>query len=481
MADTVQDNRYARAPHLWALGVGAVISGDFFGWQTALSAGFLGLVVNLVLASVLYILLSFSIAELSTSVPCGGGPYAFAHRALGSTSAYFAGLAEVLKVVVTVAVIAVGIGAYMNQLLKLEEGHGPIWWVVFYVLFTVLNLIGVALSFRVQVAATVLSVVILIVFYIGAISYVDYGLWVRDQDWEWKDGASGLVNGFSFSMWFFLGIEELPLAVEDTIDPQVNMPRGLISSIVTLFVLAFSTAFFNTTISPGASAIFESASPLLDGYKTVFGDNSVTSGFSWLLIVGLLASFHSFIYCMGRLVMAMARDGFLPAILANVHPIRQTPTAGILAGTSIGLVTVIVMYYSIGFIRLGAVLINLALLGALISYAFQLVSFLALRVREPDLARPYRSPFGMPGALLCLGLVAYALFTIVYQGAGSSDFLVSIVIAILYFVLGAAWFAGVARHHIKPLSVIHQGERQGYVGADSPHAASLTKESTALA
>ncbi|ETV92986.1 hypothetical protein H310_12970 [Aphanomyces invadans] len=126
MTATAQDHRFAPAPHLWALGVGAVISGDIFGWQTALSAGFLGLVVNLVIASALYILLSFSIAELSTSIPCGGGPYAFAHRALGSTAAYFAGLAEVLKVVVTVAVISVGIGSYMNQLLRLEEGNGPI-------------------------------------------------------------------------------------------------------------------------------------------------------------------------------------------------------------------------------------------------------------------------------------------------------------------------------------------------------------------
>ncbi|ETV90506.1 hypothetical protein H310_14696 [Aphanomyces invadans] len=274
MTDTAQDHRIARAPHLWALGVGAVISGDSFGWQTALSAGFLGLVVNLVIASALYILLSFSITELSTSNPCGGGPYAFAHRALGSTAAYFAGLAEVLKVVVTVAVISIGIGSYMNQLLR-------------------------------QVAKTVLSVEILLLFYMGAISKVDYGLWVKQQDWEWKDNAPGLVNGFSFAMWFFLGIEELPLAIEDTIDLHVNMPKGLLSSIATLLVLAFATSFFNTAIAPGAAAIFASVSPLLDGYKTVFGDNSVTSGFSWLLIVGLLASFHSFIYCMARLVPSL--------------------------------------------------------------------------------------------------------------------------------------------------------------------------------
>ncbi|ETW02066.1 hypothetical protein H310_05678 [Aphanomyces invadans] len=344
------------------------------------------------------------------------------------------------------------------------------WRIVEWITHSAIRPPGVALSFRVQVATTVLSVVILLVFYVGAISKVDYGLWVKQQDWEWKDGAPGLVNGFSFAMWFFLGIEELPLAIEDTIDPHVNMPKGLLSSIATLLVLAFATSFFNTAIAPGAAAIFASASPLLDGYKTIFGDNSVTSGFSWLLIVGLLASFHSFIYCMGRLVMAMARDGFLPSMLAKVHPVRQTPTVGILVGSVLGLVTVIIMYYAIGFVRLGAVLINLALLGALISYAFQLASFLALRIREPDLLRPYKSPFGVPGAILCLVLVAYAVFTIIHQGSASTDFLVSIVIAAIYFVVGAVWFVGFARHHIHPLRLLHDG----YVHVESPAAKGTT-------
>ncbi|KAF0689846.1 Aste57867_18758 [Aphanomyces stellatus] len=468
MADAPHDNRFARAPHLWALGVGAVISGDFFGWQSALSAGFLGLVVNLLIASALYILLSFSIAELSTSVPCGGGPYAFAYRALGSTAAYFAGMAEALKVVVTGSVIAVGIGSYMNQLLNLDEGLGVVWWAVSYVLFATLNVSGVAMSFRAQLGATVLSVVILLVFYVGACFKVDYTMWVANQDWEWRGGASGLVDGFSFAMWFYLGIEELPLAVEETIDPAVNMPKGLLSSIATLLVLAFATLFFNTAIAPGASAMFASVSPLLDGYKTVFGDNSVTSGFSWLLIVGLLASFHSFIFCMGRLLMAMARDGFLPHFLAYVHPVRQTPVAGILLGSVLGLLVAIILYYAIGFVRLGAVLINLALLGALISYAFQLASFISLRVREPHLARPYRSPFGVPGAILCLLLVAYALATIIHQGTSGSDFVVSIVIALVYFILAALWYVAVARHHIKPLAVVSDSAE--YVQVETPTA-----------
>ncbi|KAE8967147.1 hypothetical protein PF005_g28663, partial [Phytophthora fragariae] len=77
MTDGTNSVRYAKAPHLWALGVGAVVSGDFFGWQSGLVAGFDGLLILLALVTVLYVLLSFSIAELCTTVPVGGGPYVF--------------------------------------------------------------------------------------------------------------------------------------------------------------------------------------------------------------------------------------------------------------------------------------------------------------------------------------------------------------------------------------------------------------------
>uniref|UniRef100_K3WA61 Amino acid permease/ SLC12A domain-containing protein n=1 Tax=Globisporangium ultimum (strain ATCC 200006 / CBS 805.95 / DAOM BR144) TaxID=431595 RepID=K3WA61_GLOUD len=166
MTDTqtpVASHRFAKAPHLWALGVGAVISGDFFGWQSALIAGFDGLLVTLSIVTVLYVLLSFSIAELSTTLPAGGGPYVFALHGIGRPAAFFAGLAESLKVIITCAVVVTGIGSYLNSLLDLDSDYGPLWWCVFYVLFVVLNVVGIELSFRIQLFTTVLSVILLLV------------------------------------------------------------------------------------------------------------------------------------------------------------------------------------------------------------------------------------------------------------------------------------------------------------------------------
>ncbi|KAL4140458.1 hypothetical protein PRNP1_014742 [Phytophthora ramorum] len=437
---SVENPRYAKAPHLWALGVGAVISGDFFGWQSGLVAGFDGLLIILALVTVLYVLLSFSIAELSTTVPTGGGPYVFALHAIGPRAAFFAGLAESLKVVITCAVVVTGISSYMNQLLDLSSDYGPIWWAVFYILFVSLNIVGIEMTFRVQAFTTVVSVVILLVFYIGAATQVSYAEWVEAVDWKYPAGWDGAVKGYSFALWFYLGIEELPLAVEVTVNPERNMPIGLMTSIATLVVLAFCTVIFNSMIFPGADEMYNSTSPLLTGYKSVFGDNSTTSGFSWMLILGLIASFHSFVFCMGQLLYAIARDGFLPQILTRLHPTRGTMYVSLIAGSSIGFIVVLVLHYIIGDTRLGSVMINLALIGAVISYSFQLTSFILLRIKEPNRVRPYRSPFGVPGAVISMALCVAGMVSIIYSGTSSYEFLASIIVAILYFVVGAAYF-----------------------------------------
>ncbi|OQS05555.1 Amino Acid-Polyamine-Organocation (APC) Family [Thraustotheca clavata] len=454
--DILQHTRFAKVPHLWALGVGTVIGGDFFGWQAGLSAGFMGYAINLIIATVFYMLLVFSIAELSTAIPCAGGPYVFAQRAWGPTGAYFAGIAEALKIVVTVAAASSANSGYMNGVLGLSSAWSPVWWVVFCFIFLLLNIGGVALTFNAQAATTCISVLFLVIFYIGSISHIDYDKWVVAQDWEYQGGALGMFSGFSFVMWFYFGVEELPLAVEEAVDPAKDMPKGIILSFATLVVLAFLTLCCNSMVSPGANGVLNVLAPLFEGYKTVFGDTNTVRGLCVLLVIGLLSSFHSFIYCSGRLLYAMAREGILPEPLARLHPTRQTPYIALTVVTVFAVVADIILHYTIGDDVLTSVLINLSLIGALVSYAFQTASFIRLRLKAPDMERPYRSPFGLPGAILCFLMVFAILASIIYQGAESSDFLVSVIVAIVYFaVAGIIYFWRIKGKH-EPIAVALQ-------------------------
>src|SRR6202163_1770341 len=103
--------RHARVLELWALGVGAVISGDFFGWNFGLTAGgFGGMLAALAIITLLYIGLCFSIAEMCPALPHAGGAYSFARTSMGPWGGYITGLAENMEYILTPPVIVVGGG-----------------------------------------------------------------------------------------------------------------------------------------------------------------------------------------------------------------------------------------------------------------------------------------------------------------------------------------------------------------------------------
>src|SRR6266498_6078347 len=127
--------RHAAFWSLWSLGVAAVISGDFYGWNLGLDAGgFGGLLIATVFIAVMYYGLCFSIAEMSPALPHTGGAYSFARSAMGPWAGFATGIAETIEYVVTPAVIVVGIGAYMNSItddLFSFTLSQPLWWAIF--------------------------------------------------------------------------------------------------------------------------------------------------------------------------------------------------------------------------------------------------------------------------------------------------------------------------------------------------------------
>ncbi|KAE8888879.1 hypothetical protein PF005_g28837 [Phytophthora fragariae] len=434
-----ESHRYAKTPHLWALGVGTVIGGEFYGWQSSLIAGFNGLLVILAFVTVLYTLLTFTIAEMSASIPSGGGPYVFSLHGIGPKAAYFAGLAETIKVIATVATTFYSIFLYLDALFGLNTNYGPLWWIGFNFRFISLNIMGIEATFRVQVFATTLSTAMLVTFYVGSFTKLDYTTWVVDQNWEWTTWSDS-IQGISFALWFYFGIEELPLAVDETIEPEKNIPRGIMWSMATLVILAVLTLVCQCLIYPGAAAMYETTAPLVTGYKSVFGDNSTTAGFMWLTVIGIVSSTHSFVYCMSRLLYAIACDGYLPQFLTKVHPTRGSAYAALIAGGIVNQVLAIILFYIVGIVDLGGVLINVALIGALISYSFQLVSFIMLRINQPDRPRPYRSPFGVAGAVVCLMLCLVCFAAIIYSGTSSNNFLIAVIAAVILFAIGTVYY-----------------------------------------
>jgi amino acid transporter len=119
--------RHARVLHLWALGVGAVISGDFFGWNFGLvEGGFGGMLAALAIMTVLFLGLCCGIAEMSPALPHAGGAYSFARTAMGPWGGYITGLAENMEYILTPAAIVVGIGGYLGTIFGTPPGWAPL-------------------------------------------------------------------------------------------------------------------------------------------------------------------------------------------------------------------------------------------------------------------------------------------------------------------------------------------------------------------
>src|SRR5438105_830984 len=173
--------RHARVPHLWAMGVGAVISGDFFGWNFGLAAGgFGGMMLATLAMTAMYIGLCFSLAEMSPALPHTGGAYSFARTAMGPWAGYITGLAENMEYILTPATIVVGIGGYLGAIFGTSKSIEPLWWLASYAVFVALNIWGVALSFRFSVLLAFAALAVLVLFWIGSIPYLDLRKWALD-------------------------------------------------------------------------------------------------------------------------------------------------------------------------------------------------------------------------------------------------------------------------------------------------------------
>src|SRR5262245_8822835 len=170
--------RHARVWSLWALGVGAVISGHFSGWNLGIaSGGFGGLAVAAAIVAVMYLGLVYSLAEMSPALPHTGGAYSFARSAMGPWGGFITGLAESIEYIMTPAVIAFFIGAYLTGITETDPSLQPLWWIACYALFVALNYWGVELSFQVSVAVTLLALAVLAVFWLSALPHADFARW----------------------------------------------------------------------------------------------------------------------------------------------------------------------------------------------------------------------------------------------------------------------------------------------------------------
>jgi ethanolamine permease len=460
--------RHAGVWSLWALGVGAVISGDFSGWNFGLGAGgFGGLFYATIIITVLYLGLCYSIAEMTAALPHTGGAYSFGRSAMGPWGGFITGLAENMEYVLTPAVVVFFTGSYLGAIFETPEWFQPIWWLLGYVVFVGLNVWGIEATFRFTVFITLLALAALAVLWVGALPHFDFANLVNippegaNSGWLPK-GAAGILFALPFAIWFYLAIEQLPLAAEESHQPTRDLPKGILLGILTLIVCAFLTLFLNVGIAPGADALATSGEPVLEGYRTIFGEGVGAKILGLVAVAGLIASFHTIIFAYGRNIYSLSRAGYLPRWLSVTHPTRKTPHVALIAGGVLGYLVLLVLHLLGKGALVGATVLNMAVWGAVIAYFMQSLSFLLLRKNKPGMERPYVSALGTPGAWASLVFSALTFIVLFFN----PDYRPAIWWCAIWFLAGLAYFAFHARFRMvrspeEEFALTHPQEKSG--------------------
>ena len=440
---------------LWGLAVAAVISGDFSGWNFGIAAGgFGGLLVAFGILVVMYYGMMFAIGEMAAAMPHSGGAYSFARKAMGPWGGFITGLAETIEYVATTAVIVYFSAAYADGVTTELLGFHMdawIWWVVLYAVFILLNSAGSSVSFKFAIVVSFMSIAILVVYGIMALASGQFNwdsLWNIPSDGGptsstfLPHGIAGILYAIPFGVWLFLGIEELPLAAEEAHEPAKHIPKAGFWARGTLIATGLLVMFLNTGIL-GAEKTGAAGEPLLDGFRAIVGDGwaAVLGIFA---LIGLLASLQGIMFAYGRNMYSLSRAGYYPKAL-SVTGKNKTPWAALLVGGIIGFVALVVVDATGGASSpAGAIVLNIAVWGAMLAYLMQMISYVLLRRKFPSLDRPYKSPWGVRGATIS-GIIAAVSFI---GFLVNPTFLPAIVAIIVVYVIMLAIFAVWGRHRL---------------------------------
>jgi ethanolamine permease len=400
--------------HLWALAVGLVISGEYFGWNLGWDvAGTGGFFIATILVTVFYVTFIFSFTELTAAIPQAGGPFTYAYKAMGPLGGVIAGYATLVEFLLAPPAVAFALGSYVHFL----HPALPVLPIAIgcYVVFTIINMLGIKESAMFSLIVTLLAVAELLMF----MGIVAPGFkWENFKQDAMPFGWGGVFAAIPFAIWFYLAIEGVAMVAEEVKDPQRTIPKGYISSIVTLTLLALGVMFFTGGVTNWHN-LSRIDYPLPEAISIVLGkQNSWTKVFAGIGLFGLIASFHGVIISYSRQIYAMARSGYLPEVLARVHTRFRTPHVAMIAGGIVGIIAL-----CLG--NTGQV-ITLSALGAVVMYIISMISLLVLRRKQPAMERPFKVPLypWFPLTALVLGVVCLVaivwynlLMSVVFFGA----------------------------------------------------------------
>lgn len=414
---------------LTALGIGAIIGAGIFvltGEAAYRNAG-PAVVLSFVAAGLACAFAALCYAEFASMIPIAGSAYTYGYATLGEIFAWIIGWDLVLEYSVAASTVSVGWSGYFNSLLShiglavpealststyVLDGNGELFYtgafnlpaVVILLITSAVLAVGIRESARMNTAIVILKVSIVLIFLVTGIWYVTPENWtpfLPENTGEFGHyGWSGVLRGGALVFFAYIGFDAVSTAAQETKNPKRDLPIGILASlaICTLLYILVSGVLtglvhYSELGVPHPISVGIEATPFT--WLAWLVDLGAVLGLGSVLLVMLLGQ--------SRVFYAMSRDGLLPPFFSRIHPRFRTPTAPTLA-------TGLVVAVPAGLLPI-SVLGHMVNIGTLLAFAIVCGSVIVLRVRRPDVERPFAVP-GYPfvpilGVLTSVGLMTF--------------------------------------------------------------------------
>jgi basic amino acid/polyamine antiporter, APA family len=389
---------------LTAIGIGGIIGAGIFSLAGAVANETAGpaVLISFLIAGVASAAAAFSYAEFAGLIPRAGSAYTYGYAVLGEVVGWFIGWDLLLEYTAIVAVVAIGISGYFNDLLGFLDVELPLWmsgapgtepegvaegsYVVdlFAVLLCLLIAFvlnqGMKSAARFETLLVYLKVAVVVLVIAVGVFHINAGNWDPFAPF----GLAGAFTGAATVFFAVFGYDAMSTAAEESTESRRHMPKAIMYSLaisMVLYVLAclVLTGMVNyQDINPDAA------------FSSAFAD----VGLEWLgliiavgAILGILTVLFTFMMGAARVGFSMSRDGLLPRWFAKTHERRKVPSrmTWIVGGASAVLA---------GLLPIGEAA-ELTNIGILLAFVVVCVAVVVLRYRRPDLPRTFRCP-GMP-------------------------------------------------------------------------------------
>jgi len=414
-AETDQGLRRALGPfNLITLGIGAIIGAGIFVITGQAAAQYAGpaIVISFVISGIACAFAGLCYAEFSSMIPVAGSAYTYTYATLGEFFAWIIGWDLMLEYLFGASCVAVGWSGYAVSFLKdfgmtipsrlsappiMVDAQGD-WQftgafinlpaILISLMMTLLLVFGIKESARINNVIVTVKVVLVLLFIGLGIAYIHPENWdpfIPKNTGEFGHyGWSGILRGAGVVFFAYLGFDAVSTTAQETRTPQRDMPIGILGSLCVCTLLYILVAFVLTGMVkydllhvPDPIAVgVDAAGPGLFWLRPFIKMGAI-AGLSSVVLVALLGQ--------SRILYTMAKDGLLPLLFSKVHPKFRTPyMTTIVTGLVVGIVS--------GIFPI-EILAELVSIGTLLAFAMVCMGILVLRHTQPDLHRPFKTPF----------------------------------------------------------------------------------------